>query len=614
MCRRFLSVLCLLGVLVLSDIAWAEKREAKQLDAAQRTDYVDMSIRLIIVEKDEINGKPIVPGNAQKMRVVGEPIEAGGRVKLWTEDGKPRARIVNYSNNPVVWYVSQAQADLILHDGPIAWTLVQGSEGSGKTTVLAMWTAFRVLEHIGTTREIGLTAPTHGRMAHVRKKIADHWPPRWCRFSVVDKKYTFLAGPTVQLASAAQKSEEGGSPFQGFSWVAQGGDEYQDHFKFDADLIARGREASAVGVPYKRLETSTFKDSSAWRTFRAIAGSAVVPVNSNEPEGEKRNLWYLTKLLGLESPFIGMDQWQAMRAGLTDREWRRRVLAEDVGPERQLYHTWERNEPANDNARVLPANLRPLPIGAVDVTRRELRAYANNAGILLGHDPGKRQHVTMFLKAYEFPENRRDQHGRPLPPLVRWFVVDEVTSLSTPDMPGYDREGADPCTVEAHVAVVLNRLRTKWRCNLLDAYTGGPSQNTPTALCRIDPHTNTGELHPGRTVKNRWKNAGIQALDAAYNDQQKPTPIKVEERIDLLCTLLKNADGDRRLFVLCDDKGKPAAPKLVKAFETMERNEAGKAEWENKDNSDRSHWPSGTSFAVWLIEKPRIDSWRSRAA
>lgn len=614
MCRRLLSVLCLLGVLVLSDIAWAEKREAKEYEAAQRTDYVDMSIRLVVVEKDETNGKPIVPGNAQRMRVVGEPIEAGGVVKLWTENGTPRARIVNYSNNPIVWYVSQAQADLIVHDGPITWTLVQGSEGSGKTTVLAMWTAFRVLEHIGTTREIGLTAPTHGRMAHVKKKIADHWPARWYRFNKQDQKYTLLAGPTVQLASAAQRSEEGGSPFQGFSWVAQGGDEYQDHFKYDGDLIARGREASAVGVPYKRLETSTFKDSSGWRTFRAIADAALVPANSNEPDGEKRKLWHIAPLYGLESPFIGADQWQAMRAGLTDREWRRRVLALDVGPERQLYHTWERTEPANENGKTLPGNLRPLPIGAVDVTRRELRAYAANAGILLGHDPGKRQHVTMFLKAYEFPENRRDTQGRILPPLVRWFVVDEVTSLMTPDDPGYEREGADPCTIDAHVAVVLKRLRSKWKCNLLDPYTGGPSANSTTALCRIDPHTTSGELHPGRTVKNRWRNAGIQAMDAAYNDQQKPTPIKVEERVDLLCTLLKNADQERRLFVLCDDTGKPAAPKLVKAFEMMERNEAGKAEWENKDVNDRSHWPSGTSFAIWLIEKPRIDAWRSRAA
>jgi antitoxin (DNA-binding transcriptional repressor) of toxin-antitoxin stability system len=605
MCRRLLSVLVFLGVLVTtSDITWAEKKEAKQYDAAARTDYVDMSIRLIVVEKDEINGKPIVPGNAQRMRVVGEPIEAGGVVKLWTEDGKPCARIVNYSRNPIVWFVSQAQADLIVHDGPISWTLVQGSEGSGKTTVLAMWTAFRVLEHIGHNREIGLTAPTHGRMAHVKKKIADHWPPRWYRFSVRDQRYTFLAGPTVQLASAAQKSGEGGSPFQGFSWVAQGGDEYQDHFKYDGDLVARGREASAVGIPYKRLETSTFKDAPAWRTFRSVADAARIPVNSNVPDGEQQKLWHLTLLLGLESPFIGADHWHKMRAGLTDREYARRVLAQDVGPERQLYYSWKRTIVANDNGqeRKLPGNLRALPLGAVDVTKRELANFGlRDGGLLLGHDPGKRQHVTEFLKAYEFKGDRRiGLDGRRLPPLVRWFVVDEVTTAEA--------------TIETHIARVLERCRTKWNCQGLDRH-GRPSDTSTQALVRIDPHTTTGDEHPDSTVYSQWRNAGFLTKAAAYSSKTgKPTPIKVEARIDLMNTLLCNTEGERCLFVLMTERGEPVAPKLVAAFEQMERNESGKAEWENKDASDLSHWPASVCFAVFAIEKPRVDALRARAA
>jgi hypothetical protein len=581
MCRRLLSAIALLGALLLSDIAWAERRQAKQIEALTSTDYVDMGIELRIVEKDE-HGTPLVPGNAQKMRLVGDPIKRGGVVKLYTgDDGKPTARIVGKSHNPIVWFVSQAQADLIVHDGPISWTLVQGSEGSGKTTVLAMWTAFRVLEHIGHNREIGLTAPTHGRMAHVKKKIADHWPPRWYRFSVRDQRYTFLAGPTVQLASAAQKSEEGGSPFQGFSWVAQGGDEYQDHFKYDGDLIARGREASAVGVPYKRLETSTFKDSSAWRNFRAIADKSRVPVNSNAPDGPKRPLWHLTLLLGLESPFIGNDQWQAMKAGLTDREWRRRVLAQDVGPERQVYYSWSRE------------NVRPVPaIGAVDITAKELSPWAVNAHILLGHDPGRRIDVTVFLKAYRI-------HGIQDPV---WFVVDEITTKEE--------------NYENHVAAVVDRLRTKWNCNMLDRK-GRPDPDSAKALVRADPYTDSGndEERPDLTAYKVWQRAGVDIRPAAFKPgSNQRSNVPKEARIDVVNTLLLGG-GVRRLYVATDAHGQLAAPKLVEAFETEQRDANDRAEREHKGtNKDRSHHPAALGYGIWAVEKPRLERLRGKVA
>lgn len=611
MCRLLLAITAV--IVSLSSISAAERREEAELDRRQEVGYVDMGIRLVVVERDP-NGRPMVPGNSQKLREV-DRIEVGGIVKLYTgADGRPAAHIVRKSNNPQVWFASRAMADLIVHDGPVPSVLVQGSEGASKTVTLVMWTAWRVVEHIGRECKGGLTAPTGPRLKVVRDEIKKFWRPSWFRYSVRDQAYSFHALPSVQMASAVQRSEEAGSPFQGLNLFWCGSDEFQDHSSLNDDIMARGRTAEAAGFDYKRLCTSTFKDSTTWRNFRATAESAQIPVNENEPDGDQRPLWLLTKLFGLESPFVPPSHWQKMRAGLTDREYRRRVLAEDVGPERQLYHTWERTEPANENGKILPGNLRLIPFNAVDVTRREMARYGQNVGILLGHDPGKRQHVTEFLKAFEFQEDRRDRHGRPLPPIVRWFVVDEVTSLKCAGDPGYDRDGADPCTVEAHVAVVLNRVRAKWRCNLLDAYTGGRSANSPTALCRVDPHTNSGETHPGRSVKTRWINAGIMTMDAAYNDQQKPTPIKVEERVDLLCTLLRNADGDRRLFVACDDRGVPAAPKLVKAFESMERNAMNEAEWEKKDDSDRSHWPSSVAFAIWLIEKPRVDAWRSRAA
>lgn len=611
MCVRRLLWLLPMVLAMFTSIAAAERREDKHLAQMSKVDYVDMDIELRIVEKDEANGVPLVPGNSQKMRVL-RTIRRGGIVKVWNENGEKRASIVRRSNNPTIWWVSEAQANLILHDGPAPWVLVQGSEGGGKTTVLVMWFAFRVLEHIGFDRELGLTAPTSGRLKNVQKEIKRWWPKRWFSFASVEKRYTFHAGPAVQCISAAQRSESEGSPVQGNNWVAHGGDEFQDHQEREADCIARGRSApdmvrpdlSVVKSWYPRLLTSTFKDSPAWRDFRAAA-------NDNAKD------WHVALLLGLESPFIGAEHWERFKRGVTLREYQRRVLAMDVGPERQLYYTWSRFEVDNDNVPLpgkIPGSLRPLPLGAVDVTRRELTRFGPNVGILIGHDPGKRQHVSVFLKAYEFPGPvPRDAIGRPLPPLVRWFVVDEVTS----DVYGADtpEKEAGPVTVERHIEFVVNRLRSKWKCQLKDPYTGGPSANSPTALCRIDPHTNSGDEHPGRTVYSQWRNAGIQTLAAAYNPKtQAPTPIKVEERVDLLLTLLRNTEGERRLFVLLQDNGKAAAPRLVEAFESMERDESGRAEWEPKSKLDKSHWPSATAFAVWIIEKPRVDAWRARAA
>lgn len=614
MCVR--RVLLLLPVLLamFTSVAAAERREDKHLAQMSRVEYVDMDIELRIVEKDEVNGTPLVPGNSQKLRWVNRdnPIRRGGIVKISYVNGERRAEIVRRSKNPVVWWVSREQADLILHDGAQPYVLVQGSEGSGKTTVLVMWLAFRVLEHIGHDRMIGLTAPTTGRLRIVQDEIVKYWPRRWYHFSTVDKRFTFHAGPKVQMVSAVQRSAAGGSPFQGLNLVAHGGDEWQDHHQLEADSIARQRSAPDMLRPdgkvaanwYPRLFTSTFKDAPVWRDFRAA-------VNDNKQD------WHVALLLGLNSPFVSAAHWEKFKRGVTLREYQRRVLAMDVGPERQLYYTWSRFEVDNDNVPLpgkIPGSLRPLPLGAVDVTRRELTRFGPNVGILIGHDPGKRQHVSVFLKAYEFPGPvPRDAIGRPLPPLVRWFVVDEVTS----DVYGADtpEKEAGPVTVERHIEFVVNRLRSKWKCQLKDPYTGGPSANSPTALCRIDPHTNSGDEHPGRTVYSQWRNAGIQTLAAAYNPKtQAPTPIKVEERVDLLLTLLRNTEGERRLFVLLQDNGKAAAPRLVEAFESMERDESGRAEWEPKSKLDKSHWPSATAFAVWIIEKPRVDAWRARAA
>jgi len=544
-------------VVSVSSLAWQRRAvERKILDDADESDrYVDMGVLLSVVEMDLKAGFELEPGKPP-VKIVRQH-RLGGMLDTWTR------KIVGPSARPRYWQCSTQQEPLILHDAaqPV-WTLIQGSEGAGKTVTLAMWLYCRVLEHCGHDREIGVTAPVFARLGHVKKAIATLWDPKWYRWKERDQSYRFRAGPLVQLVSAHQQSENAGSPIQGANWVACASDELQDHFDREADIVARGR--SAPGGIYKRLCTSTFKDSSEWRTFRDVASKA--------PD------WRVAKLLGLDSPFVWPKHWERFRAnGITAREYQRRVLAMDVGPEAQLYHTFRRTDDQG-----APANVSPIPLRAEDVTAEVLAPYGRNMRVLIGHDPGQRQHVSEFLKAYRYPGDKT----------IRWFVVDEIT---TPD-----------ATVEAHVAQVLKRLREQWSCNQLD-WKGRVDTESAQALVRIDPHTRSGDAHPGQDVYTRWRAAGLIAKAAAYKPGSvDPAVIKRESRFDLVNVLLCDIQGRRRLIIACDDHGRPAAPKLLGAFESMERDEKGRGEHEDKNESDQSHWPAAVGYALWQIEHPRL--------
>lgn len=579
-----LVLLALLVLVVTASIGVRRRRVEKVFAEATAVERVDFGVRLHVVRKEPLTGDELIPGKP-RMRLV-RTEHLGGMVEI--RDGS--AVYVGPSENPRIWFASELQARLVLHDDDLPlWLLVEGSEGAGKSTLLAQWHYARVAEHVGESVEGGLTAPTYARLGHVRKAIAELWDPRWYTWKERDQVYTFHVGPRVQLVSAVKRSEAGGSPIQGANWSWHGGDELQDHFEREADIEARGR--SAKGGRYKRLNTATPKDLPAYRDFRAACATSKPDPITGEVA------WMVVRMLGPESPFIHDAHWQRLRSAgtMTEREYNRRVRCMDVGPEKQVYFNWRRSF---DNGK--PANLAPIPAGAVDVTARELRAWGRNVTVLAGHDPGLRQHVTEFLKAFECPGDRAP----------RWFVVGEVTSPEA--------------TIHGHIQVVKEYAGKRWGCIPVPDRFGNVDANAATMIVRIDPATQSGEDHPGEDVFRAWRVAGVVAKPAQYApNSTKGTPLKKRQRIDLLNTLLSATAGVgevRRLFVaLLDDdgrlivargdspvNGKPAAPALVKAFETMETNAAGKAEAERKDADDMSHWPAATAFALWLIESRRL--------
>jgi hypothetical protein len=556
MCRRLLSAIALLGVLVLSDIAWAERRQAKEIEEASHVDRVDMGVELRVVVADP-DGEHLVPGKP-KLRVIRRH-RRGGMVAI----ARGVAELCGPSKDRRVWYCSEDQEPLILHGPELPdRLLVYGSEGAGKTTAEAMWAFFRLLELIGSEREIGLTAPTAERASMIRDAIEESWRPEWYRWHESHKYYTTPVGITLRLKSTAQRSAAGGRPIQGYNWSAAGSDEIQDSLDANDDIEARLRDAP--GGRGKRFVTCTAKDHPDFRAGRDRQLSA-------EVNGKK--LWHKAVLLATRSPFMWPEFIEERRATYTLREFQRRMEAMDVPPERQLYYSW-----AHDH------NIRPVPlVGAMDVTSRELAPWTPNASVLVGFDPGKRKNVSLFLKAYQVTGQREPW----------WFVVDEITT--------------EQQTMEAHVDAVKDRLTRRWGLfkrdlrNRLDP-------DCPTVLVRADPCTNSGsdEEHPDLTVYRLWQNKGLDIRPASYRPGTATRAnVPKEARINMLNSLFCSAAGVRRLFVACDDRKTPAAPLLVRAVETAQRDISERAETEKKDDRDVSHWPAALGYGLWSVEKVR---------
>lgn len=527
------------------------RREARELCSDHR--YVDFGVRLFTVEQDP-GGAEAIPGRPRVVRTR-DPEDFGGifdvRLGQWHDE----------SANPVVWYASEEQRRLVLHGSDLADKIIcRGAEGAGKTRgVVAPWALLRsMLDFAGQGVEIGATAPTMRRLETLRIALFEKMPPEWYSWRQRDGLLHLHCNVNLRLLSTHRTSEAEGSPVQGFDWVAWIGDEGQDQLHAMDDIRARGRRAP--GGRYRQMMSVTVKDSPEYRAFEdkwaASPNSAVVPLS------------------GFTNPFVAAEHWENLRQTLSERAYRRRVLAENVGSEHVTYHAWDRAQ-----------NLRPIPmLGAEDVTRQVLAPWGQNISVLVGHDPGKLCDVSLILKAYAV-------RGVALPV---WWVVDEVTTEQT--------------TTEQHVAALLARLRTRWGCNQLD-WKGRVAEDGATALVRADPYSDSGndEQRPDKSVYTIFRREGLRILPAATKPSttvNSAARIPKEAGIDMINDLLCSASGVRRLLVACDEQRQPSAKKLVAALETSERDAAGKAETQKKDKSDVSHWPAALRYALWELERP----------
>lgn len=424
---------------------------------------------------------------------------------------------------------------------------------------MSMWVWVQIIAAAmaGIGGTLGATAPTATRLETFIKGVCDLAPISTSKESVRGSWGTLrldaqdiqtVTGHLVQFRSTKKQSEATGSPLQGYNFgLGIGMDELQDSIDAFADAVARLRSSPKAPI----MGTATAKDSSAWRTFRDSLGED----------------WTIHRLSYLDTPFVADSHWEMMQRNLTQREWQRRGLALDVGPERMVYTSWDRT-----------LNLKPYPVRAKDVTREVLRRHGRNIDMLLGHDPGTLQDYTVFIKAFRFPGTSGHV----------WYVVDELRTKNT--------------TSEEHASELRNVLWSKWGIANHDT-------TEPNALLRCDPYGTT-DKRTDRSVYLTFRKFGFDIRSAAYKNGKGNGVVPKEAGIEMVNSLICNAREERRLFVVRDERKRPVAPLLVEALELSERDELGRAEMSRKHakgaSGDLSDPPAGLRYALWAEERVRL--------
>lgn len=471
-------------------------------------------------------------------------------------------RFTDDEPNRIVWLVGERQRDILLEVDPEKTRkLLFSAEGAGKSILTAQWLILQVilLAANGEGGALGATAPTGKRLGTLIKAVnglvptdqpREPSPGAWATFFAGEhNELRFCTGHVIQFRSSQRGSKAAGAVIQGYTWKAAACDEIQDTVEQGAypDIEARLRGAKTSRI----MATATAKDSSGWRTWRDSLSTD----------------WSIERLRYDETPFVHDEHWERLRRNISEREAMRRLYAMDVGPELMVYTSWDRSK-----------NLTLVPdVGVRDVTARVLARYGRNLHMLLGHDPGTVQDCTVMLRALQFPGE----------PEHRWVVSDEFRTKRT--------------TSEEHAHALRDYLRSKWGLQYQD-----PTE--PRVLLRCDPYGTT-DLKTDRSVYLTFKQAGFDIRSAAYKKGKGNGVIPKEAGIEMVNSLLCNANGDRRLFVAVDERNRPCAPLLVESLELSERDEAGKAETQKKSNKgpggDLSDFPAALRYALWQVERVR---------
>jgi hypothetical protein len=537
--------------------------DTSAIHTARSDRFVDMGLVVRVVRMDLVNGTEVIEGCPPMVILSERPF--GGMVDTHAkcpDTGRRKPRFCGGSVSPHVIYVSEAAAPYLFHDDTMpSRLLVYGSEGVGKTRLLAQWLILEALRGTGSGHVLGCTSPTTDRSEEVKDAIEEMMPAAWFQWNERTRRFRLRNGIRIALKSTHQPSRKEGSRLQSHNFRACASDEIQDSLDHDSDIEMRGRKAP--NGRYKRFCTATSKDSSKFRSWREERLAA------KDKHGCK--LWHRVTLLGPESPFVWPQFWEEKAELLSKREYRRRILAEDVPSENRVYYGFERDR-----------NIIAEPQIGRDVTEevasifRPLKVRGARFPLIAGHDPGEICNVTHFLRALW----HRDR--------ILWLVVGRFITERT--------------TAEQHAAALVEHVRQEYGLNgQRDAM--DPDAGMARVLVLCDPHGRGETKTDFETVHLAFMRYGLDIYSAAGADE---AVIKRSARIGMVNRLLHPETSEPRLCVVEDEKKRLAAPELVDGFEQLERDEYGKAEAGKKDEHDMTHHPVSVGYALWPFEAESV--------
>ncbi len=437
--------------------------------------------------------------------------------------------------------VHPGQLPVVLHPGGKMRVMVFGGPGSGKTRAVAIWLVLQALQFPGSSPKklrvfghVGATAERKLRMWEAHHEIV---PASWIDYaSENDGEVLWASHVMHDFRAAKEPSAAIGTPIQGVSWWKAGVDETQNvGDRAQRDIDERGRNA---GVGYQVMETATNVDYLP--AFIARRESY-----KHSPRKE------VIRLNPMDNPWVELAYWERFRSEYSEREFRQRILSEDVPPERLVYAAFSYSE----NVRHRPAeddkNYKDITSDLLEDKWDLPRPF------LVGQDFGVLTNASEILKAYKHLPTGE----------THWWVVDELTSGSY-------------IGTEGHARMLVKHL-----------------EGAEKFVVSADPHVNTKDTD--RSDFHMFERHAIEVKRAG------PPPIRVKHRVSMLNALFCDANGRRRLFVDATEDGRPRAPRLVESLLSMELDDLGRAESVRKDKKDPTHWPAALAYGVFPWEKLR---------
>jgi len=493
-----------------------------------RTDdrFIDIAARLRVWDRGPSGP---VPGEVLP-RVYGGRYDSLLRKLVPVVPGTPPLHIVELSCH-------RGQLELLEHDGGggVRRVLALGPPGGGKSYAAV---TKAILLGLPGNRTIGLVAPTNDRRRTVWDylcKIGEEhgWiAPGGVKDS--KKEIRFVNNTVFQVVSGMRQSSKRGVTVQGRNWDAAVIDESQNVEPYvHTEIAFRGRLNPGFCV----FETATNDPIPEFRQR--------VQQYHREP-GWAKVLKYST-----QSPWVYSGFYDEQRNGMTDRDYRERILLEEMPSETRTYY--EYNPKVHVKRRLNIGDITAKTV-ADKYPRRRSTEY------VIAQDFGYATNTSIILKAYLSADQRERE----------WWAVDEVITRST--------------TAEQHAHALIKRGYTSVNSVVIgDPHHNQFSVDTPVHISDYRQFTRAGlEIHPASEHR-----------------------ISRKHRVAMMNTLLRDAHGVMRLFIATDTNGRPACPELARSLEFSENDPDGKPEGGRKDRDDISHASAAVGYGVYKWERIR---------